>query len=228
MSDPPLSPRKIPSQQRSIATVEAIVEGAARILEADGLSACTTEAIAARAGVSIGSLYQYFPGREAILASVLRRERATLLRDIEAALDRGAGDRDRLGAAVRAASRHQLGRPNLARALEQVEHLLPVDSETAALLQAISRQLVTLVARLGCADPATTVQDLIGLTRGMTDAAGLAGETDPEALALRIDRAVAGLLSGQMGTIPTAPSSGPKRSAEPGSGAGKRSPLSRG
>ncbi|MBR8500820.1 TetR/AcrR family transcriptional regulator, partial [Burkholderia cenocepacia] len=57
----PLSPRKAPRQRRSVATVDAIVEAAARILERDGFDGYTTNAVAALAGVSIGSLYQYFP-----------------------------------------------------------------------------------------------------------------------------------------------------------------------
>ena len=64
----PLIPRKTPRQSRATATRDAIVEAAARILEADGMGGFNTNAIAARAGVSIGSLYQYFPAKDAILA----------------------------------------------------------------------------------------------------------------------------------------------------------------
>ncbi len=62
--------RKLPRQDRSRALVDAIVEAAARILVQQGRDALTTNAVALRAGVSIGSLYQYFPNREAILAAV--------------------------------------------------------------------------------------------------------------------------------------------------------------
>ncbi len=64
--------RKLPRQDRSRALVDAIVEAAARILVQQGRDALTTNAVALRAGVSIGSLYQYFPNREAILAAVAR------------------------------------------------------------------------------------------------------------------------------------------------------------
>jgi AcrR family transcriptional regulator len=54
-------------QQRSKATVDAIVQAAAQILSESGWSALNTNAVATRAGVSIGSLYEYFPDKQAIL-----------------------------------------------------------------------------------------------------------------------------------------------------------------
>ena len=66
-------PRKRPAQQRSRETVRVILEAAARIFEERGIAAATTDAIAERAGVSIGSLYQYFPNKEAVLAELARR-----------------------------------------------------------------------------------------------------------------------------------------------------------
>jgi AcrR family transcriptional regulator len=69
----PLTPRKQPSQGRSRFTVQQIVEAAARVFEERGYTGATTNHIAERAGVSIGSLYQYFPNKEAILAVLLER-----------------------------------------------------------------------------------------------------------------------------------------------------------
>jgi AcrR family transcriptional regulator len=65
--------RRNPSQARSRATWEAIVEAASQILERHGPAALTTTRVAERAGVSIGTLYQYFAGKEAILAAAARR-----------------------------------------------------------------------------------------------------------------------------------------------------------
>jgi AcrR family transcriptional regulator len=68
-----LTPRKQPRQQRSAATVAAIIQAAAYIFRKRGYAATTTNAIAERAGVNIASLYQYFPNKEAILGALLRR-----------------------------------------------------------------------------------------------------------------------------------------------------------
>ncbi|MDR2787998.1 MAG: TetR/AcrR family transcriptional regulator [Candidatus Accumulibacter sp.] len=66
--------RKKPSQPRSEGTIEAIFEAAARILQTQGLGRFNTNAIARVAGVSIGTLYQYFPDKNAILIAMARRE----------------------------------------------------------------------------------------------------------------------------------------------------------
>lgn len=65
--------RKEPQQERARATVEAILEAAARILDRQGWSGFTTNAVAEVAGVSIGSLYQYFPNKLALVEAILRR-----------------------------------------------------------------------------------------------------------------------------------------------------------
>jgi AcrR family transcriptional regulator len=62
-----LEPRKMPSQERSRKTMAAIYEAAAHIFAEIGYADATTDQIAERAGVSIGTLYHYFPGKEAIL-----------------------------------------------------------------------------------------------------------------------------------------------------------------
>lgn len=66
-------PRKRPRQARSRATFDAILEAAAQVLARDGYAATTTNAIAERAGVSIGSVYEYFPGKDAIFACLRER-----------------------------------------------------------------------------------------------------------------------------------------------------------
>ena len=68
-----LQPRRTPVQDRSAATFQAIVEAAAQVFERHGYTAGTTNRIAQRAGVSIGSLYQYFPNKDAILVALIER-----------------------------------------------------------------------------------------------------------------------------------------------------------
>lgn len=65
--------RKAPRQARSRATVEAVIEAGARILSQEGWAGFTTNKVAEAAGVSIGSLYQYFPEKIALVDAVRRR-----------------------------------------------------------------------------------------------------------------------------------------------------------
>jgi AcrR family transcriptional regulator len=76
MSKRRLSPRKTPRQERSRATVEALLEATTDILIREGYAKLTTNRIAERAGVNIASLYQYFPGKEAIVSELRRRHGA--------------------------------------------------------------------------------------------------------------------------------------------------------
>ena len=69
-----LRPRKKPVQGRSRVTVEAIVEAAARLFVRDGYANTTTNRIAELAGVSVGSLYEYFPNKASILLALLQRQ----------------------------------------------------------------------------------------------------------------------------------------------------------
>ena len=68
-----LNPRKRPQQRRSRVTIDTIFEATIQVLLANGLDRITTIQIADRAGVSVGSLYQYFPNKSALLAAVVKR-----------------------------------------------------------------------------------------------------------------------------------------------------------
>src|ERR1044072_3070330 len=83
-----LQPRKSPVQARSTATIDALHVAAIQVLTREGLSRCTTTRIAARAGMSGGSLYQYYPDRDALLAAVLERH----LDGITTAVERACSD----------------------------------------------------------------------------------------------------------------------------------------
>jgi AcrR family transcriptional regulator len=67
------TPRKRPRQERSRATVDTILGAVARVLVQHGFDGLTTNAVAEAAGVSIGSLYQYFPNKEALVAALVER-----------------------------------------------------------------------------------------------------------------------------------------------------------
>jgi AcrR family transcriptional regulator len=81
-------PARKPSQERAVATVDAILEAAARILEREGLGpGFGTNRIAREAGVSIGSLYEYFDGREAIVRALCDRHIANVRALIDTMFD---------------------------------------------------------------------------------------------------------------------------------------------
>lgn len=82
-----LHPRKLPRQSRSKATVEAILDACADTVARRGYAALTTHAIASRAGVSVGTLYQYFPNRDAVAGALVVRAMERLLAGMRGALD---------------------------------------------------------------------------------------------------------------------------------------------
>jgi len=145
MARKPLTkPRKHASQERSRATVDALVEATARILVREGFDKASTNRIAEVAGVSVGSLYQYFPGKEALVAAVIERHNQDVVRVVRgalaevAALPVGKGVRRLVAAAVEA---HRID-PRLHRVLaEQIprtgrlENVEAFNRETYALFR---------------------------------------------------------------------------------------------
>jgi AcrR family transcriptional regulator len=91
MPKPRTVPRKRPSQDRSRATIDAILTATARILKRDGFDRASTNRIAEAAGVSIGSLYQYYPSKEALVAALMERHMDEMTSVIVEELDRVAG-----------------------------------------------------------------------------------------------------------------------------------------
>jgi AcrR family transcriptional regulator len=75
-----------PRQRRARQTVEAILDAVARVLKRDGVDAVTTNRIAEVAGVSIGSVYQYFPDKRAIFVALHRRHLEQIDRMVETKL----------------------------------------------------------------------------------------------------------------------------------------------
>ena len=80
-----LEPRKSPVQARSAASVDAILEATLQVLLLVGKERLTTTRVALRAGVSVGTLYQYFPNKSALLQAALKRHMAEVLDAVELA-----------------------------------------------------------------------------------------------------------------------------------------------
>ena len=151
--------RKLPKQARSEATVEAILEAAGQVFERHGYAAATTNRIAARAGVSIGSLYQYFPNKDAILVALVHRhlaESAAALGPHIERLNRGAGFDELLPDVVEAmVALHALA-PSLHRVLFEETQLPPT---LRAELDELEDGLVELTADALAADPLSAPAD---------------------------------------------------------------------
>jgi len=76
-------PRKLPVQARSTASVDAILKATVQVLLRVGKEKLTTTRVAARAGVSVGTLYQYFPNKSALLRAVMRLHVEEILADVD-------------------------------------------------------------------------------------------------------------------------------------------------
>ncbi|EEX13201.1 transcriptional regulator, TetR family [Citreicella sp. SE45] len=192
----PLSPRKTPRQSRSRASYEAVLTAAAQILEREGMAGLNTNAVAGRAGVSVGTLYQYFPGKEAIAAELVRRIKAQLLDDLTGALvaARGRSLREAAQIILSASIRHHARAPELSRELERIEEDLPLDGEVAAITDKVHAGLIGLLAEHALPAPEVVARDLTAMSRGMVHAALFAGETDLAQIERRLLPAILGYL----------------------------------
>lgn len=209
-----INPRKLPRQRRATATVDAILQAAAQVIATGGLTRFNTNQVAARAGVSIGSLYQYFPGKDAIMAALIARQHARQAQALESALDRlEAGERlpliDRVRVLVGAAMQHHHDDPLLASAIDHEEVRLPLRDVTERLLEAagprLLAQLEILRAEVPGIDPAAALRTLPALLRAVVDAWA---NLDPPDLARAEQegvRAVMGYLTGASPGSRTAP-----------------------
>jgi AcrR family transcriptional regulator len=189
-------PRKIPRQARSANTVAAIVEATARILEREGHGGFSTNAVAEMAGVSIGSLYQYFPRKDALVGALIAREKGHLIEQVRAATSQTTGA-EALRVVIEACVEHQLARPTLARVLDFEEARLPLDTDIQQVGEEFMALMLGVLARPDLPhqpDARTTAQDLLAIVRGMIDTAGEHGEMDRQSLTSRVGRAVYGYL----------------------------------
>lgn len=149
-SSPDLSLRKRPLQARSAALVDTILQAAAQVIETEGAAAFTTNRVAERAGVSIGSLYQYFPNRDVILTKLAIRAEAQLRGQGETILTQAEDICEGLAGMAGAAFEHYLAAPRLHEALAQAEARLGplVKEELAGAEQRMSDLIAAFVARL--------------------------------------------------------------------------------
>lgn len=142
-----LQPRKTPRQARSEATVSAILQATIQVLLAVGPSRLTTTRVAERAGVSVGTMYQYFPHKQALLYAVLQRHLDTVARAVETVCEdhrKGAVDAmiDKLIVAYIDA---KAVRANVSRALYKVAAELEVGELRGEISRRIHNAIVGLL-----------------------------------------------------------------------------------
>jgi AcrR family transcriptional regulator len=195
-----LRQRKSPRQARSADTVETILAAAARVLERESLAGFNTNRVAEVAGVSVGSLYQYFPNKSALVAALIDRHEAALSASIESCV---AAHQDRslqeaLLGLVDIGIAQQYARPLLAAALDHEEARLPLEPRLREHEQRIGIAVTTLLQRHASeiAEPPqpSNVQDIFVIAKAMIEADATAGRAPPADLRGRVVRALLGYL----------------------------------
>lgn len=94
--------RKLPVQERAQRTIETIFQATAQIVESEGEAALTTNKVAEKAGFSIGTLYQYFPSKQAILLAMIGRERRRVMQELHDLLAQAVREQHDVAQVVRA------------------------------------------------------------------------------------------------------------------------------
>jgi AcrR family transcriptional regulator len=143
-SKKPVGGRRTPKQERSRATVDAVLEAAARVFRREGWDA-TTNRIAETAGVGIGSLYEYFPNKRALLVALAERHMEIAESAVGSALDSASSTRELVTALQRAILESHRFPSQALDLVRDVPKIGPALLERATSLQA--RVLAALQAR---------------------------------------------------------------------------------
>jgi AcrR family transcriptional regulator len=190
-----LKVRKMPGQARSEETVGVILEASARILESDGLRGFNTNAIAAKAGVSVGSLYQYFPNKDSIVLTLISSFENALHDTVVTAVQdgKGKGLKSRLRLVVRALVGAHYYRPRLNRVLEVAEERVGSEADSAAFHESLMQLLRDHQNEVAVPISRTTERIVITVLRALVDL-GLASSASPRSTEQRAMRAICGYL----------------------------------
>jgi len=190
-----LKARKVPGQARSQETVGIILEASARILESDGLRGFNTNAIAERAGVSVGSLYQYFSNKDAIVLALIGSFEEALHDAVLRAVQGGRGQRlkARLRLLVRALVTVHYRRPRLNRVLEAEEERLGSGSDGVWFHALVLQLFQDHKNEMAVPISAATERVVIAILRAVVDL-GLASGASPRSTEQRAMRAACGYL----------------------------------
>lgn len=154
-----LRPRKKPVQTRSTFTVDAIFEGCIQVLLAEGPERLTTTKVAECAGVSVGTLYQYFSDKYSLLAGVLEQHVQDISRQVDQACEISQGQplETAVRHLVRAFFTAKMQRPDVSRALYSVS----AELEGNALVMRYTQQSQARIVELLQSIPDITLKDPI-------------------------------------------------------------------
>jgi AcrR family transcriptional regulator len=202
------TPRKSASQQRSRLTVDALVEATARILVRDGFEGASTNKIAQVAGVGIGSLYQYFPNKEALVGAVVDRHSEATMQVVRAALRNVAlrSVEEAVAALVRVGIDSHRVNTKLHRVLSEqvprvgrVENMQAIGRETFALvrgyLESHRAELSVPNVDMAAFICVTTVEALTHAA--VVDRPDALSEVEADALVAEVTRLIVGYLKGR-------------------------------
>lgn len=141
-----VKPRKKPAQARSRQMMSDILEAAARVLSQDGLSGFNTNHVAEVAGVSVGSLYQYFPNKEALLLQLQIQEAQQTWSALDAILsNEELSHRERLSHAIQAFFQSEREERDLQRGLQNAAVFFKGMPEQAQLETLAEQKLFAVV-----------------------------------------------------------------------------------
>lgn len=194
-----LKPRKIPRQLRSEATREIILEAAARVLSKKSLEGFNTNCVAETAGVSIGTLYQYFPNKEALIAVLIERTQKGYVTQMDKLTHdtEGMSLRDALLKMAMAGVDYKYSEPLLAAALDHQELRLPVEHILIDAEQRCLDGLKTFLLRYPEFSndlPDYVLRDCLTISKAMVEEGLRYGTKTPSDLAVRITCALMGYL----------------------------------
>ncbi len=146
-----------------------VIEAAARILETSGAETLTTNMIAEVAGVSPGSVYQYFSDKQSIISALIAREAHEFMKVSHDAIEECSGLEAMIGFS-KALTLHRLQRPKLTLQLILLDPTLTASSESAKINEEIYNLLVDIVNESSVLDDKTAsvfVMDIMAIMRGM-------------------------------------------------------------
>lgn len=198
---PSLAPRKAPKQDRSAFMVEAILEAATRVLARQSLEGFNTNRVADVAGVSIGSLYQYFPNKAALMTALIVREHEKLCADIERCVQRSAGKslQSTVEALARIGVQHQYEDALFAAAIDHEEKRLPLEIVLAPFQARMITAIEMVASRhrqaMSQSLPESAARDCLTIAKAIVESEVASKPSERKALVARVTHALMGYLT---------------------------------